>query len=215
MNLDNIIKLLKPKDKFYFDSLERSSSNLVEAALEFKKFAKAKKGEAFEELTRKIKDLEHEGDKITYKIFEELNKTFLTPLDREDIRELASGLDDVLDIIDSIAARIILYKIKEMTPQMQDMLDVVLQSVEQLDEAIKKLRDIHGAKDIHQTFYRIHQLEEDGDRLYHKSIAELFENEKDPLTLLKLKEIYEALERTIDRCKVTGDTIETVFMKNS
>ena len=215
MKIDSLIKLMLPRDKFFFEMIEKSSDNLLAAASEFIKFSTASKQNGFIELSRKIKDFEHEGDKITYKIFEELNRNFLTPLDREDIRDLTSALDDVLDIIDSIASRIVLYKVESMSNDMRGLLEVILKSVEQLHIAVKRLRKIHQNKDLRLIFEEIHKLEEDGDKIYHEGIARLFEKERDPITLIKQKEILEALERTTDRCKFAGNVIETVFMKNS
>lgn len=216
MKIDSVIKLLVPKDRFFFDILEKASKNLIKVTYEFRKFGVAEEKGNFATLSMQIKDLEHEGDKMTYRIFEALNKSFITPLDREDIKAMTTGIDDIIDIIDSIAARVVLYKINRMTDEMIEMIEILYRSVEEIDSAVCMLKDHSKCTgDVHETFKRIHKLEEEGDRIYRMSIAKLFEKEKDPITLIKLKEIYEAIERSIDMCKVTGDTIETVFMKNA
>jgi uncharacterized protein len=215
MKLDTIIKLLMPKDKFFFEMIEKSCENLVRVANEFRKFADLKGNGGVVALAARIKDLEHDGDKTTYHIFEELNKTFLTPLDREDIREITGGIDDIIDIIDSTSAKIVLYKIIDISPEMKQLMDIIVKSTEEIRTAISQLRKIHHGPNLRDLFRRIHILEEEGDRIYRNSIADLFNEERDPITLVKMKEIYEAIERTIDKCKVTGDVIETVFMKNS
>jgi predicted phosphate transport protein (TIGR00153 family) len=163
---------------------------------------------------RQIKELEHKGDSITHEIINKLNKTFITPLDREDIYALASKLDDILDLIDASAARVIMYNVETILPEAQSLGFIILQSCHAVDKAVAML----GKKTNEQIFeacVEINALENEADRVSREAISRLFDEEKDPIQLIKWKEIFETLERATDKCEDAANILESVVVKNA
>jgi hypothetical protein len=159
-----------------------------------------------------IKGLEHKGDTITHSLMKRLNQTFVTPFDREDIHELSSKIDDVLDLTDAVASRLVTYRVERIRPGVVDLARILMQSTEQIVAAIEALE-----KPDHILDYciEINRLENEGDRLSRALIAQLFEEEKDPVQIIKWKEIIETLEIAIDKCEDVANVIETVTLKNT
>jgi predicted phosphate transport protein (TIGR00153 family) len=160
----------------------------------------------------KIKSLEHSGDVITHDIMTRLNQTFITPFDREDIHELASTIDDVLDLIDAVAARLVMYHIAEIKPGVIDLAKTVSEATRIIVEAIRVLE-----KEDHILDYctEINRLENQADRQCRALLAELFDQEKDPVQIIKWKEIIETLEFAADKCEDVANVIEGVTLKNA
>ena len=160
----------------------------------------------------RIKDLEHSGDNMTHNLLTRLNQTFITPFDREDIYLLASRLDDVLDLIDAAASGVVTYRIQRIRPAVPDLTKVLHQATGQVVEAVRRL----GKQDnILAICIEIHRLENEGDRLSRALIAELFDEEKDPVQIIKWKEIIEVIETGIDKCEDVANVLETITIKNS
>jgi predicted phosphate transport protein (TIGR00153 family) len=163
---------------------------------------------------KKIKDVEHKGDSITHDIIQMLNKTFVTPLDREDIYALASKLDDILDLIDASAQRVIMYNVDSIPPEAKSLGFIILQSCYAVDKAVAML----GKKTNEQIFaacVEINALENEADRVSREAISRLFDEEKDPIQLIKWKEIFEILERATDKCEDAANILESVVVKNA
>ncbi|MEP7270565.1 MAG: DUF47 family protein [Acidobacteriota bacterium] len=202
---------LLPRDEKYFDLFNRVSSYLSEGALLlqqlFNDFGRHL------EYAEKIKKIEHSCDDLTYEIIRRLNQTFITPIDREDIHALASELDDVMDYIEYVSRRIVLFHIENSTPHAQKMTDVVVRMVATLERAVSALEK-DTAKVLKECI-EMHALETEGDDRHHEAIEQLFANEKDPIKLLKWKEIYEAIEMTIDKCQDAANTLEGIVLKNA
>ena len=160
-----------------------------------------------------IKTLEHEGDTIIHDLLLRLHQTFITPLDPEDIHSLSSTLDDVLDGIEDAAHRMVAYQLNPITPTMLELCEIVKQCAISLQKAFEML---DKKKDrVMEHCIEINRLENEADRLVRKAVAELFINEKDPIAIIKLKEVYDFLEATTDYCEDVADTLQTVVVKHS
>jgi uncharacterized protein len=159
-----------------------------------------------------IKDLEHAGDELTHELVQTLNRTFVTPFDREDIYALSSGLDDVLDYIDEIAETIVLYGIKDISPAAKTMATLLVDAVVELQGAISKLESKDGVRD---HGIEVHRIENLGDTESRRAIGDLFSGSYDPLTVIKLKDFYTLLEDSLDRCEDVANVIEGITIKNA
>jgi predicted phosphate transport protein (TIGR00153 family) len=159
-----------------------------------------------------IKGIEHKGDTITHNLITKLNQTFITPMDREDIHELASKIDDVLDLADAATVRLLTYRVDRIRPGVVELAKVLVEATEQIVAAVKVLE-----KQNHILEYciEINRLENEGDRVSRALIAQLFEEEKDPLQIIKWKEIIETIETAIDKCEDVANVIESVVIKSS
>jgi len=158
-----------------------------------------------------IKEIEHECDRCTRGIIDQLNRSFVTPLDREDIHALASSLDDVMDAIDAVAAVIRLYRITEVRAGARRLADVVCDAVDRITEAVAALE---GRDGVLELAARVSQLEHEADRVHQDAIVELFDQEHDPIAVIKWKEIFDFLEAATDRCEDVGNLLEGVIVKN-
>jgi uncharacterized protein len=163
-------------------------------------------------LAAKIKDLEHKGDELTHRVIDELNKTFITPIDREDIHDLCAALDDVLDLIDSTATRIVLFRITEPIKSVPEMCSVLLNQVKTIGAAVSNLQDNDH---VVERCIEINSLENDADKLFQSAIAALFEEVKDPIDVIKRKEIIETLEAATDKAEDVANVLETIIVKNT
>jgi uncharacterized protein len=201
---------LVPRVQRFYDLFEQQATILVSASVLLK--------EALDDMgnlparQREIKDLERLGDKYTYETMRTLNETFVTPFDHEDISALAAGLDDILDYIEEIADTVHLYKIMVISRPASELADLLAQSVAQLEQAVGKLRS--GKKDG-EYIIEVHRLEDIGDSASRRAIAELFQSQRDPLEVIKLKDLYSLLEDALDRCEDVANVIENIAIKNA
>ena len=163
----------------------------------------------------RLRDLEHQCDEATHQIHNLANSTFVTPIDREDILALASSLDDVIDLIDAAATRLMLYKVTETTPHARELGFLILKCVQELHKGILHLPSSKGRDHVYEHCVEVNSLENEADRVCRDAIAWLFENEKDPVYILKWKEIYETLETATDRCEDAANVLESVALKNA
>jgi predicted phosphate transport protein (TIGR00153 family) len=200
-----------PKEEQYFALFIQMTVYISDAARELKEML-ADKDHDFVEYVRRIKGLEHACDELTHSISTRLNKSFITPFDREDIYMMSTALDDIVDLINGAAQAIIDYDVHEIKDYANDFADVIVRMAEQLREVVAILEK---PKNITQRLVEIHRLENEGDDIYHAAVAELFREEPDPLTVLKWKEIYEKLEAAIDRCENVANIIESVVIKHT
>jgi uncharacterized protein len=159
-----------------------------------------------------IKEIEHICDGRTHNIIERLNKTFVTPLDREDIHSLAISLDDVMDAIDAAAAVMRLYKIAHVRTGAKRLIDIIVDATDLITEALRALEKRQG---ILELVARVNQLEREADRAHQDAIVALFDDEKDPITVIKWKEIFDFLEAAMDRCEDVGNVLEGVVVKHA
>ncbi len=215
MKLDRFIQKLLPHDENFYSLLEESAQNIVAASEVMQKLSRtSKKGER-EKAVELIKELEHKGDDVTHKIFSELNSTFVTPFDREDIHILTSSLDDILDHIDGSAGRFTLYKLKTCPPQMVQLIDVLHQSIVELHHGVHLLRTLDQYDEMQKVFLNVHQFENDADALFERAVADLFDHERNPIQVIKLKEIYVGLETATDKCEDVANVLEGILIKHA
>jgi len=200
-----------PKEEQYFDLFLQMTLYICDAARELKGML-ADKDHNYLEYSRRIKGLEHACDELTHTISTKLNKSFITPFDREDIYTMSGALDDIVDLIDDAARAIIDFDVQEIKSYAREFAGVIEKMGEQLREIVSILRK---PKNVTQRLVEIHRLENEGDDIYHAAIAELFHEERDPLTVLKWKEIYEKLEAAVDRCENVANIIESVIIKHT
>ena len=161
----------------------------------------------------RVKAVEHQGDEITHTVIERLHQTFITPIDRGDIHELISRMDDVLDLIEASAERIALYDIRTMEPEARELGDVLEKSVEEMEAAVRTLRDLKDRPRLLAHCTEINRLENVGDQLLRRAVARLFRESPDPIHVIKWKEIYDYLENAIDRCEDVANVIEGVALE--
>jgi uncharacterized protein len=202
---------LIPKEEKFFDLFQEMARNIVSGASLLKEMLD--KFEQPEQIQRRIKEVEHKGDNTTHDIIRKLDKSFITPFDREDIYALASALDDVLDLIDVSAHHILMYNIEKITAPAKELGFIILKSCQAITHAIDLL--YKNPKEISQVCVEINSLENEGDRVCHEAISILFDDEKDPIELIKWKEMYETLEMVIDRCEDVANILENIVLKNA
>jgi predicted phosphate transport protein (TIGR00153 family) len=204
----------KPKeDKFYRMFIE-AAQNVNEAAVVLRKSLDCLSAKDAE--VSKIEDLEHNGDRLVNEITKELNEAFITPIDREDIYSLIKKMDDVLDLINSTMHRFVMFDINESTEESKQLADMIVKCTVNILELMEGLNSVGDkAKYIKEKIITINKIESEADRLFRKTVGELFKNEKDVLTVIKWKEIYQIIENTIDMCEKIANTVEGVVIKNA
>jgi predicted phosphate transport protein (TIGR00153 family) len=214
MNIDSFLKFFVPKDHSFFPLFESDAHNLVQAATLLKELMSSTESSEYERIYKEIQDVEHIGDDITTKTYEQLNKSFITPFDREDIHELTAHIDDVVDSINGISRRICLYKPKKLIPVYSEMADLIYDGAKEIEEAIHCLKDpVANKRKITDACNRVKEIEHKADELYFAGIAKLFEKEEDPKELLKNNKILEILERCVDEEEDVTDTLKAVLIK--
>jgi len=200
---------LFPKDENFFALFRRQAELVRQGCAQLDEMMHA--FDRLEERARALKDTEHQGDLVAHELFERLNRTFITPLDREDIHDLASNLDDVLDAVEAIASRILLFKIPKVTPQAQQLTRIVSACGVQIEEAVGHLQDFKG---LMPFTIEINRLENEADLLSREAVADLFSGQHDFLDVIRWKEIYGRLESAADQCEDVANTIETIVLKS-
>ena len=214
MNIDSFLKFFVPKDHSFFPLFESDAQNLVKAAELLKEIFNSTDVIEHERIFKEIKDVEHIGDEITNKTYEQLNKSFITPFDREDIHELTAHIDDVVDSINGIARRICLYRPKKMMPIYKEMSQLVYEGAKEVATAIHCLKDPVGNKErISRACGIVTAIEHKADELYFTGVQELFEKEEDPKELIKNNKILEILERCVDEEEDVTDTLKSILIK--
>ncbi len=202
-----------PKDFNFFDLFEKQVGFAVDAARALKEVTS--KGTIDEDSLNKIRDIEHQGDDACHAIIEQLNKTFITPFDREDIHVLAKELDDITDMVNTIASRMMVYKIKGVNKNLVKFADMIEESVLAVQCAVKGMRDMKHFKSVSDACVEINRLENVGDSTRDAVLAELFETEKDPINVIKLKEVYQDAETVLDICEDVAHVVESILVKQA
>ncbi len=204
---------LIPKEFGFFDIFNRHAETLVEGSAILVDML-----EHFESVpvkARRLKETEHRADEITHHTLEMLHKTFITPIDRDQIHQLISNMDDVIDYIDGAARRLILYGVTEIPPDLIELAKLLHRSTLELQKAVSELKNLKNAKIIMDACIEINKLENDGDTVRDAAVAKLFQEEKDAVKVLVWKEIYEGVETAIDRCEDVANIIEGVVLENA
>ncbi len=200
-----------PQDKVFFDLLEDQAELVLKAAELFK--VMIDDYDTFEVKIKRMRALEHEGDDIVHNVVQKLNKTFITPIDHEDISKLTSLYDDVLDYIDAVANKIFLFKLKKPDGVIKKFADLIVKQVREVNAAMGHMRKIRQ-KEIEKRFKAVHKLENEADDLFDHATVELFK-EKDPIKIMIMKDIYEYLETVTDMCEDVCLAIQDIVMKNA
>lgn len=201
---------LIPKEEKFFQFFKDSARNLLKGAEALKDLVN--NYEDVEAKVRNIKDIEHRGDGITHEVIDKLNKTFVTPLDREDIHRIVSGLDDVLDAIEGISSRLSGFKIKQPTPACIRLVDIIYQGAVQIEKVIS---DLEHFDNLHPFCIEINRLENEADGISQRMVAQLLDEEPDWRVAIKWKEIYGRLETAADHCEDIANAIESIVVKNT
>ena len=214
MGVGSILRFFLPQDDKFLPYFEQSADNLKEAASVYASLARAANPDEIAAVRDQIKKLEHVGDKLTHTIFEELNRSFITPFDREDIYSLTKSMDDVLDLMDHVADILVLYHIDKLEDGMTMMLEVTRRAVNDIHKSVHTLKSINYDK-IREHIISVHGLENEGDRLYRHFIGTLYGEEKDAIRLMKYSSVYNELENVIDRCEDLMNAIESIVLKQA
>ncbi len=202
-----------PREEKFFELFEESAHNIVDAAHVLKELIDT--WENVEPRVAEIKELEHKGDSITHEIMARLHRTFVTPLDREDIALLTKSLDDIIDFIDGAAGAMLLYKVGRPGQRAKELADIIIQSTIEVEKAVLVLRHKAKLKDILVRCVEINRLENAADVVYRAARAELFEDVTDIADVLKWREIYESMESATDRCEDVANVLEGVALKHA
>lgn len=205
-----MVRLIPRETKFY-EMFVEMARNLIEGAKLMKALL-----ENFQDVpaqVSRLKEIEHHGDDMTHALFTKLNQTFITPFDREDIHRLASSIDDVLDLLNAAGDRLMVYKINAVPPESAILAGLILQQSEELTRALQQLENLNQS--VIQHCVEINRLENEADRVSRGAIGKLFEQEKDPIQLIKIKELYEVLELATDKAEDAANVIESVILKSA
>ena len=201
-----------PREDQYFAFFSQMTSYIFDASRLLVEMLGDGGQHKYDEYAQRIKSIEHACDELTHTVSTQLNKSFITPFDREDIYVLSSALDDIVDLIDDVSRAMVMFDIRESSSHARRFADVIHRMAVQLHEVVSTLAKPVG---ITPRLVEIHRLENEGDDIYHTAIAELFRQQTDPLTVLKWKEIYEKLEAAVDRCENVANIIESVIIKHT
>lgn len=199
-----------PRETKFFEMFEEMATNVADGARLLREIL-----DTYENVptrVEKLKEIEHKGDELTHAVMYKLNQTFITPFDREDIHRLASSLDDVLDFVNAAGQRLVIYKI-QVAPAASERLAGLI--VQQCEELIKAVSELEKNKKVLDRCVEINRLEDEADRVTREAIGHLFENQKDPITLIKIKELLEVLEMATDKAEDAANVLEAVVLKST
>jgi uncharacterized protein len=202
---------LTPKETGFYDLFAKAADNLVVGASVLTELLGTDKADR-PAIAERMREAEHAGDELTHAIFRQLNSSFITPFDREDIYALASRLDDVMDAMEAAVDLVALYQIDQLPPGVADQVDVLVRAADLTAESMPRLRTM---KDLTEYWIEINRLENQADQVYRKLLAHLFSGEYDALTVMKLREVVENLEAAADNFEHVAHTIETIVVKES
>jgi len=200
---------LIPRDEQFYDLFQQLASRLTRAATLLNQLFREPQRRA--EHVQAIKAAEHEADGITHEIIDRLDRTFITPFDREDIHELASKLDEVVDLLDGAARRVEIFQITEVHPPAVRLSEVVVRAAAQIEDAVKHMKD---GKIVSAKAYELKKLEEEGDAIYHESMGALFAQVHDAITVIKWKELYDKVEDALDQAEDVTNVLQSIALKN-
>jgi predicted phosphate transport protein (TIGR00153 family) len=202
-----------PRENSFFEYFEQHAAVTVEGCEELLQLITT--GANVDVRVRRISEIEHEADTITHRCVEALHKTFITPLERDDIHRLISRMDDIMDFVEAAADRIVLYDVKTMTLDARDLADVLVRATKEVESACKGLRNLKNPQALLHSCVVINRLENEADQVLRRAVARLFREERDPIQIIKWKEIYELMETASDRCEDVANVIEGVVLENS
>lgn len=203
-----------PSDKVFYDLFERSAKNVVHGAELFASITED--WSRLARTTEEIRQAEHQGDLISHEALTRLDKTFVTPLDREDIFHLICGMDDIIDAVDAAAKRLVLYKVSGPNEDLANLARTLVMATRALANAIEGLRNIHANSERLRTdCIEVHRFENEGDVYHNQALTRLFDTETNAIAVIKWKEIYEIIESAIDYCEDVANTVSGLVLKHS
>lgn len=216
MSVDKVVKWFMPKEERFHELLARDTANLVKAARLFREIAEHTNLEERRVKAVMLKAVEHDGDTITRQIFEALNSTFITPLDREDIRSIAMDIDDILDYLEGVSQYLILFELSEAPTPLRQFAEILVAMAEAIDHMTTLVWDLGHARNIGDSIVRISELENQADQLYNAVVADLFKGHaNDAIYIMKWREVYQGLEDACDACKDYTHILGNVVIKNA
>jgi uncharacterized protein len=215
MSIDKIFKIFTPKDNTFYPLFEQDVENLLKIAELLCKLMNSKDPSQWVPMIKQIKELERTGDEITNHIYDNLDKSFITPFDREDIQALATSIDDVADNINRACSRIMLYKPKMFMAEFAKLAELIFDSTKLIKNGVKEIQKLDSALKLTEICIQISKLENNADNLYHRAISRLFEEETDPIELIKIKDILKSLERATDEAKSVSNVFKTIIIKRT
>lgn len=204
---------LLPQEMNFFEYFKEISEHMVGAMKEYRRMLEYPN--EMESRSRAIKDHEHRADEVTHKTMTLLHRTFITPLDREDIHALIKSIDDIVDFIDASAQRLFLYEVRRIPEDMAKLADVTVEGVELVKKAVSLLPNLKNSTQILEACVEINRIENQADHILRGAVAALFREEEDLRLLIKLKEVYELLETVSDRCEDVANIIESIVIENA
>jgi hypothetical protein len=208
--MPGLLQRFLPREQGFFDLFAQQAENIHAGAVALLKMLSQYTG--VPEQVQSIKAIEHNGDEIAHNLLTKLNQTFVTPLDREDIHELCSRLDDVIDLIDAAASRFVLYRVNSVREGTVDLVKVLVAASAEVTSAVQALGTPEKAM---RHCIEINRYENDSDRICRTLIAKLFDEEKDPVQIIKWKEIFEVIETAVDKCEDVANVIEGIVIKSA
>lgn len=213
MSISTFFQRLVPKDRKFFPMFDSQAELIVEAAGKLNEIFSQSNPEQHLVVIKSIKELENRGDDVAHGIFDELDKTFITPFDREDIHQLTSTLDDVLDFINGTSQRIGLFKLRDFPAEFLQFSNILIDGGREIKLAVSELHNLKHPEKITQACIRINEIENRADDLFHQVISDLFEYEKDAIELIRKKEVLQTMERACDRMEDVADVLKTIMIK--
>ncbi len=201
---------LTPQNRAFFDLFIEAAANVEQIAALLVQLLGAFPEDGRDAIAR-IKEREHEGDRLTSEVIGLVNRTFVTPFDRDDIFRLATVLDDICDLVDEAAANLELYDVRRIPERAREQADVIVRAARALSEGV---RHLEGFKDLSRELHEIRELEDEGDRILRQAVAELFRSGQDAISIIRWKDIHERLEEAVDGFENAADVLEAIFVKN-
>ncbi len=215
MWLDRAVKWLLPREEHFFDLLEKGSASVLRSGEILVECCEAKSAAEREDAVQRMTDEEHASDRVIHEVYDQLNKTFVTPLDRSDIYALATDLENVVDRVHGTITQIVVHAMEDLPPGSAELAQKINQACKEIDGAVKLLRNLKQIDEIQARCKALAQLEHDGDQIFRAQIGEMFRAEKDAVRLLKHKEFLEGLENTLDACDDVANALESLVIKNA
>jgi predicted phosphate transport protein (TIGR00153 family) len=213
MSLESILKIFKPRDRVFFYHFEASAANVLKMSEDLIAIMKTEQGSQRTALLERLEIAEHANDDLTHTIFTDLARNFITPIDREDIHYLATSLDDVADFILASAKNLELFGIVKPDETCRELARLVNEGALIVQKAVQELRHMHKSGSHNEFVVQINSMENEADEVYDRAIQRLFAHEKDPIQLIKMRDLYSTLELATDKCEDVGNVLESIMLK--
>lgn len=215
MLIDRLVKMLLPREDHFFDLLEKGAAVTVKAGKLLSELCAAEDAGNRAAMVKKISDVEHESDEIIHEVYDALNRTFVTPIDRSDIYSLATHLEDVVDLVHATAMQLRVHAMEDLPEGASELAQLIAAATHEAQSAVVLLRNLKNLQEIRSHCTQLSKLEHDGDEIYRSRVGELFRSEKNAVRLIQHKEFLEGLERTLDACDHAGHALSGIVIKNA